>query len=147
MYNSTKPQPTSNAFGLIFLDYSNIAKLDKLLRKKIVSPLLQCLNYSIKFLIINLILSFGIIQIFTKISNRSTFLAQNNSYCNTTSITVNLKHLLKFGSAKIGCFVTFSFDKLKFLSAPLVHSNSFLSPLIIFVKGLQILLKPLINFL
>jgi hypothetical protein len=28
MYNSAKTQPTSNAFGLIYLDYSNIAKLD-----------------------------------------------------------------------------------------------------------------------
>ena len=28
MCNSAKTQPTSNAFGLIYLDYSNIAKLD-----------------------------------------------------------------------------------------------------------------------
>lgn len=44
-------------------------------RKKIVSPLLQCLNYNIKFLIINDIFSFGNIQILTKIRNMFTVLS------------------------------------------------------------------------
>ena len=34
MYNSGKNQPTLNAFGSIFLDYSNISKLDDQYTKK-----------------------------------------------------------------------------------------------------------------
>ena len=152
MYNFARNQPTSNSFGSIFLDYSILQSLmisiqKKLLRKKIVSPLLQCLNYSIKLLIINIIFSFCIIQLLTKISNRSTFLAQNSSYCSTTRSRSTWNTLLGLGSAIIGYLVTFYFNRLKLLSSPTVHLNSFLSPLIVSVKGPQILLKFLINFL
>ena len=120
---------------------------NKLLRKKIVSPILQCLNSSIKFLIINIIFSFSIIQIHTKISNMSTFLAQNCSYCSTSSITVYLKHLVKIRRCQNRLSIIFCFNRLKLIYAPIVHLNSFLSPLIILVKGPQILLKTLMKFL
>lgn len=48
----------------------------KILRKQVISPLLQVLNYGIRFMIINWVSTSSIMQLLTEISYRSSFLTQ-----------------------------------------------------------------------
>ena len=80
-----------------------------------MSPLLQCLDNSIKFLIIHRILPFSIIQLLAKEINRFTFLTQYNSYCTTTCITFNLKCLIEIRQSQYRQLSNLLFQSLKTL--------------------------------
>ena len=56
-----------------------------------MSPLLQCLNNCIEFLLIRGIISPGVIQFFTEIGYRPIILTQHSSNGLSTGITLHLK--------------------------------------------------------
>jgi hypothetical protein len=82
-----------------------------------VSPFLQCLNNSIKLLVIRGVFHFFFIQLLTEVCYHPVFLAQDCPYCKSTCITFYLKCLFEIRQHQNWLFRDFLLQQIKsFLS-------------------------------
>jgi len=113
----------------------------KIFGNKIMSPLIQSLNYCIELFIMCGILLLEIIHLLTEISNRFVFLTQYCSKCYSIASHFTWKIFIKYGRTRIGCSIILAFNALNPFSTYSIQLKDFFSFFMVSSIGAQILLK------